>query len=65
MFYFFVYQYQNPKTIFCISKFERECEGKKIERKSERKEKIKNKFKVNKLFLYTTLNSLYLFYSSI
>ena len=65
MFYIFVCQYQNPKTIFCISKFEGECEGKKIEMKSKRKEKRKNKFKVNKLFLYIILNSLYLFYSSI
>ena len=59
-FIFFVYQFQNPNTMFCISKFEGECEGKKIEKKNKKK-----KIEVNKLFLYTTLNSLYLFYSSI
>ena len=35
------------QAIFDSRQFERKCEGKKIERK-----KNKNKFKVNKLFLY-------------
>ena len=44
-------------------------EIKKIERKSERKEKIinkkinKNKFKINKLFLYHSLNLFHLIFS--
>ena len=38
-FIFFVYQFQNPNTMFCISKFEGECEGKKIEKKSKNKNK--------------------------
>ena len=42
-----------------LVKFEGKCENKKIKRKSRRK--TKNRFKVNKLFLYTTLNSFHLF----
>ena len=39
------------------------CEGKKSERKSASKEKVKEKkkFKLNKLFLYVSSNSFYLF----
>ena len=44
-------------------KFERKYEGKKIENKNIRK--IKNKFKVNKLFLYITSNFFHRFNSSI
>ena len=46
-------------------KFEEKCKGKKIEEKSRRKKRVKennkNRFKVNKLFLYTTSNSFHLF----
>lgn len=42
-----------------LGKLEGKCENKKIKRKSRRK--TKNRFKVNKLFLYTTLNSFHLF----
>ena len=48
-----------------LRKFERKYEKKKIKRKNGKNEKIKenlkNTFKVNKLFLYVTSNSFYLF----
>ena len=48
-------------------KFEEKWKGKKIEKKSKRKEKVKEKkrFKFNKLFLYISSNSFYLFLSLI
>ena len=45
-------------------KYEGKHEGKKIEKKKKVKEN-KNKFKFNKLFLYISLNSFYLFFSII
>ena len=47
-----------------FGKFEGKCKGKKIERKSKRKKKVKenkNRVKDDKLFLFTILNSFYLF----
>ena len=48
-----------------VRKFERKCKGNKIERKSKRKEKVKknkkNRVKDDKLFLFATSNSFYLF----
>ena len=55
-------------TIFGSEKFKEKCEGNKIKRKSRGKKKtkeIKNKFKVNKLFLYITLNFFHRFNSFI
>ena len=54
--------------MFSSVKFEGKYEKKKIERKSKGKENVKknkNKFKVNKLFLYLTSNSFYFFNSII
>ena len=52
-----------------LGKFKGKCERKEIERKNRSKDKMKenkkNKFKVNKLFLYTSLNSFHLFSSSV
>ena len=47
---------QNTKAMFGFQKVWGKCEGKKIERKSRKKKwrKIKNRFKVNELFLRTT-----------
>ena len=47
--------------VLCLvfKKFEGKCKGKKIKRESEKK-KIKNRFKINKLFLYVFSNSFYL-----
>ena len=42
-----------------LEKFEGKCKGKKISRKREKN--IKNRFKVNKSFLYASLNPFYLF----
>ena len=55
------------KIRLCLipKKIEKKCKGKKIQRKSRRKEKVKenkkNRLKVNKLFLFATSNSIYLF----
>ena len=49
-----------------LGKVEGKCEGKKIEKKNKRKEKVKIFFlKFNKLFLYVSSNSFYLFFSII
>ena len=46
--------------------FEGKCEGKRMEKKIERKKKEnKNRFKINKLFLYYILNIFHGFNSSI
>ena len=48
-----------------LRKYRGKCDGKKMKMKIRRKEKVeknKNRFKINKLFLYTILNSFYLFY---
>ena len=55
--------------MFVPGKFEGKCKKKKIEKKSGRKEKkwrkIKNRFKINKLFLYISSNSFHLISSII
>ena len=40
--------------MFDWKKFDGKCKGKKLKRKDKRKENNKNKFKINKLFLYIT-----------
>ena len=50
--------------MFGFGKFDGKCEEKNIEMKSKRKKKqrkIKDALKINKLFLYISLNSFYFF----
>ena len=45
--------------MFVLGKIEKKCKENKIEKKKKKEwKKTKNKFKVNKLYLYITSNSL-------